>query len=156
MSTKKTAALQAVCLAICSAATLASAAFAPASAKGVTLIQQRDGSTHTYSGVDMRVAGQTVTLRSADGKGTMMISTSACSFKNDLMRCLPYDVMLVQAGKTHHIQLSHGTVFMNLTGAAHRLPLSSESLAPRSVLVLLNTAHGTYVTAKGRLDGVKP
>jgi hypothetical protein len=36
-----------------------------------------------------------------------------------------------------------------------RLPLSSEMLAPRTVLVLLKTAHGTYVTVKGTLDEVK-
>ncbi|HET6276253.1 MAG TPA: hypothetical protein VFE16_10025 [Candidatus Cybelea sp.] len=126
-----------------------------ASARGVTLIQESNGTVKTYSDVYMSVVGQTLTLRSADGKGTMRIATGACSFDKNVQRCLPYSVTLTQAGKTHTIMLSYGTVFMNLTNQSHELPRSSDMLAPRTVLVLFKTAHGTYVTVKGTLDQVK-
>jgi hypothetical protein len=127
----------------------------PASAKGVTLIQQANGTVKTYSNVYMAVAGQMLTLRSSDRKGTLTIATGACSFDKNVQRCLPYSVTLTQGGKTHKIALSYGTVFLNLTNEAHYLPRSSEMLAPRTVLVLFKTAHGTYVTIKGTLDEVK-
>lgn len=127
----------------------------PAGAKGVTLIQQSNGTVKTYSNVYIAVAGQMLTLRSSDSKGTLTIATGACSFDNNVQRCLPYSVTLTQGGKTHEIALSYGTVFLNLTKEAHHLPRSSEMLAPRTVLVLFKTAHGTYVTIKGTVDEVK-
>ncbi len=127
----------------------------PASAKGVTLIQQSNGTVKTYSDVDVAVAGQMLTLRSSDRKGTLTIATGACSFDKNVQRCLPYAVTLTQGGRTHKIALSYGTVFLNLTNEAHQLPRSSEMLAPRTVLVLFKTAHGTYVTIKGTIDEMK-
>jgi hypothetical protein len=104
----------------------------------------------------MALAGQTLTLRTADGKGVLRIVTGACSFEKSVERCLPYSVTLTQGGNNHKIAISYGTVFLNLTNAAHQLPLSSDMLAPKTVLVLFKTAHGTYVTVKGRLDEAKP
>jgi hypothetical protein len=130
------------------------AAAAPASARGVTLIQESNGTVKTYSDVYIALAGQMLTLHSPDKKGTLRILTGACSFDNSVERCLPYSVTLTQAGKMHEIAISHGTVFLNVTNEAHRLPLSSDVLAPRTVLVLFKTAHGTYVTVKGTLDEV--
>lgn len=151
MKTPKGSVLAVACLAL-AAAWLA--AGLPASARGVTLIQESNGTVKTYSNVYMAVAGQTLTLRTSDGKGTLRIATGACSFDKNVQRCLPYSVTLTQSGKTHKIALSYGTVFLNLTSQAHQLPRSSDMLAPRTVLVLLKTAHGTYVTAKGTLDEV--
>jgi hypothetical protein len=126
-----------------------------ANAKGVTLIQQKNGNVKTYSDVFMALSGQTLTLRSADGKGVLRIMTGACSFAGSVQRCLPYSVLLTQSGRTRTIALAYGSVYLNLTSSAGRLPLSSEMLAPRTVLVLLKTARGTYVTVKGTLDEVK-
>lgn len=128
---------------------------APAQAKGVTLIQQRDGSVQTYKDVDIRLAKRTLTLRSADRKGVLTIVDGACSFTGALERCLPYAVNLTQSGKTRSIALSYGTVFLNLSGTEQRLTHSSDRLAPHTALVLLKTARGTYVTVKGTLDEVK-
>lgn len=126
-----------------------------ANAKGVTLIQQRNGNVKTYSDVFMGLTGQTLTLRSADGRGVLRIMTGACSFAESVQRCLPYSVLLTQSGRTRTIALAYGSVYLNLMNSPGRLPLSSEMLAPRTVLVLLKTAHGTYVTVKGTLDEVK-
>jgi hypothetical protein len=132
------------------------AAGLPASAKGVTLIAERSGKAKTYSNVNIALDRQTLTLRTADGKGILKIVTGACSFDNSVQRCLPYSVMLTQNGKTHPIAIDYGSVFLNLTNEAHHLPLSSDMLAPRTILVLFKTAHGTYVTSKGTVDEVKP
>ena len=128
---------------------------APANGRGVTLIQESNGTVKTYSNVYMALAGQMLTLYSPDKKGTLRILTGPCSFDKSVERCLPYSVTLTQGGKTHKIAISHGTVFLNITNQAHLLPLSSDMLAPRTVLVLFKTAHGTYVTVKGTLDEVK-
>ena len=136
------------------AAALALAVWSAASASGVTLIQQADGTVKTYVDVNIRMAGQTLWLRSADQKGVLKISNGACSFVGAIQRCLPYAVSLTQSGRTHQIALTQGTVFLNLSNSGQHLPRSSEELAPRTVLALLHTQHGTYVTIKGRLDEV--
>jgi hypothetical protein len=151
MKTPKRSVLAMTCLALVAAWF---AAAPPASARGVTLIQESNGTVKTYSDVYMALAGQILTLHSPDKKGTLRISTGACSFDKSIERCLPYSVTLTQGGKTHKIAMSHGTVFLNITNEAHQLPLSSDVLAPRTVLVLFKTAHGTYVTVKGTLDEV--
>ncbi len=136
---------------------MALAAFAavPADATGVTLIQQKDGSVKTYADVNIRLVGLTLTLRSPDGKGILTITTGSCSFANAIERCLPFAVTLEQNGKTHAIQVSYGTVFLNLTSDEHKMSLSSDTLAPHTALVIFKTAHGTYVTSKGKLDEVR-
>lgn len=125
-----------------------------ASAKGVTLVQQSDGSVQTYLDVMISVTGQKLRLETADQKGVLEIKNGACSFVGEIQRCLPYAVTLTQHGKSRPILLTHGTVFLNLTNDAQTLPHSSEELAPRTVLALLHTQHGTYITVKGRIDKV--
>jgi len=126
-----------------------------ANAEGVTRIQQSDGSTHEYRHVNIRLAGQTLWLRSGDHRGVLEVASGACSFKGEIQRCLPYMTTLRQHGKTHQIALEHGTVYLNLTDAVHQLPHSSEQLGPHEVLVLLHTMRGTSVSVKGTLDTVK-
>jgi hypothetical protein len=132
------------------------AAGSPAVGKGVVLVQQSDGAVKTYSDVYILLTGQTLTLRTSDRKGTLTVVTGACSFDKEVQRCLPYAVRLTQNGKTHRIAIDYGTLFLNTGAAPQHLPLSSEMLAPHTVLVLFKSAHGTYVTAKGTLDGVRP
>jgi hypothetical protein len=86
----------------------------------------------------------------------LKIVTGACSFVGGIQRCLPYAVSLIQDGKTRQISILHGTVYLNLSNAAEHLPLSSEELAPQTMLALWRTVHGTYVTIKGKLDEVAP
>ena len=137
-------------------AALAIATISVASAKGVTLVQQADGSVHTYIDVNIRLSGQTLWLRSADRKGVLKIGNGACSFIGAIQRCLPYAVALIQDGKTRQIAILHGTVFLNLSNTAQHLPRSSEELAPRTILALWRTVRGTYVTIKGTIDEVAP
>jgi hypothetical protein len=135
-------------------AAFAIATISAASAKGVTLVQQADGSVNTYIDVNMRLAGQTLWLQTADKQGVLKIVSGACSFTGAIERCLPYAVTLIQNGKTRQIAILHGTVFLNLSNTAQRLPLSSEELAPRTILALWRTVRGTFVTIKGELDEV--
>src|ERR1700729_1932796 len=136
-------------------AALAMATGSPAGANGVTLVQQADGSVQTYVDVYIRMAGQTLWGRSADKKGVLKIVTGACSFTGAVERCLPYAVTLTQDGNARQIAILHGTVFLNLSNSAQNLPLSSEELAPRTILALWRTVRGTYVTIKGKLDEVR-
>jgi hypothetical protein len=126
-----------------------------ASAKGVTLIQQADGSVRTYVDVSIRMVGQTLWLQTADKKGTLKIVNGACSFTGAIERCLPYSVTLIQNGNDRRIAILHGTVYLNLSGVAQSIPMSSQELAPRTILALWRTVRGTYVTIKGTLDEVR-
>ena len=125
---------------------------ATAGARGVTLIQQYDGKTQTYSNVRLHRSGKTLWVQNRGKSDELAITDGACSFVESVERCLPSVVILHQRGKTHQIQLSHGTVYFNLTNAAQQLPLSTESMAPNTVIVLFRTQRGTYVTIKGALD----
>ena len=128
---------------------------APVNAEGVTRVQQSDGSVQIYDDVNIRLSGQTLWLRTPDRKGVLEVASGACSFVGALQRCLPFTTTLHQHGKTHQIALEHGAVYLNLTDASHHMPHSSQRLRPHAVLVLLHTAHGTYVSVKGTLDAVK-
>jgi hypothetical protein len=127
----------------------------PVNAEGVTRVQQSDGAVQTYDRVNIRLAGDTLWLRSPDHQGVLEVTSGACSFVGQLQRCLPFMTTLHQHGATHQIALEHGAVYMNLTAGSHRLPHSSQRLDPHAILVLLHTEHGTYVSVKGTLDSVK-
>jgi hypothetical protein len=126
-----------------------------ANAEGVTRVQQSDGTVQTYDRVTIRLAGETLWLRSPDRRGVLEVTSGACSFVGQLQRCLPFRTTLHQHGTTHQIALERGAVYLNLTAGSHRLPHSSQHLGPHAVLVLLHTEHGTYVSVKGALDSVK-
>ena len=126
-----------------------------AGAEGITRVQQSDGATQVYRNVNIRLAGQTLWLRSPDRKGVLEVASGACSFAGEVQRCLPFTTTLRQHGKTHQIELELGTVYINLSDTARNLPHSSERLGPRGVLVLLHTIRGTIVSVKGTLDEVK-
>jgi hypothetical protein len=128
---------------------------AAASAEGVTRVQQSDGTVQVYEHVSIRLDGQNLWLRSADGMGVLEVADGACSFVREIQRCLPFETTLHQHGESHAIALEHGTVYLNLTDDPHRLPHSDDRLAPHNVLVLLHTARGTYISVKGTLDAVK-
>ncbi len=136
-------------LAVFALATLAT------NAQGVTRVQQSDGSTQIYRQVDMRLAGQTLWLRSPDRKGVLEVAGGACSFAGAVQRCLPVTATLHQRGQTHEIALKRGTLYLNLTDTEVRVPHSSERLGPHHVLVLLHTERGTIISVKGTLDTIK-
>lgn len=62
---------------------------APASAQGITRVQQSDGSVQVYRDVRMRLNGKTLWITSADRRGALEIANGACSFAGELERCLP-------------------------------------------------------------------
>ncbi|HTV92246.1 MAG TPA: hypothetical protein VMG98_05985 [Verrucomicrobiae bacterium] len=136
----------------CVLATLAPGA---ADANGVVRVQQSDGSVREYPQTAMRWTGQTLWLHSADGKGVLEITTAACSYAVNLVRCLPYAITLHQNGAKRSIAVAHGTIYMNFSTEAHRVPYSSESLAAHHLLVAIRTQHGTYITVRGHVDEVK-
>jgi hypothetical protein len=123
-------------------------------AAGVTHIQQADGSIKVYNDIRMHLKGHTLWITSSDGKGTLEVRNSACSYVGDVKRCLPDAVTLHQFGRDHKIALDHGTVYLNLTGSDQPLPLSSKHIAANSLLILMKTARGTYVSVRGTLDEV--
>jgi len=142
-------------LAVAAAFTVLAGSLRPATAEGVTRIQQADGTVQVYRHVTMRMAGATLSLRSGDHAGTLDVTSGACKYLAGLQRCLPYKTVYHHDGVAHAIVLEHGTIYTNLTGDAVQLPHSADRLGPHEVLVLLHTARGTYVSVTGTLDQIK-
>ncbi len=125
---------------------------ANASASGVVNVQRSDGTTSTYPGATITFVGKTLHVRSADAKGTMVIERDACSYRAPIVVCLPTHFLLRQDGTERPIDLASGTVYINLTDRAQLLPLSSQRLSPRSILLSVRTQHGTSISVDGTID----
>lgn len=157
MKTPKRSVLAITCLALAAASLTAGP---PASARGVTLIQESNGTVKTYSDVYMALGGQMLTLRSPDKRGTLRILTGACSFDKSVERCLPYSVTLTQGGKTHKIAISPNRLSEHYkrspssfrsprtAGSRHR----SSSLQDRA----RNVRHGEGDTRRGEIMNRNP
>ena len=137
-------------LLVCAAA---AACIAPAGATGTVRVQQNNGTAKLYENVTIHFRHGHLRLISSDGKGTLIIDHSACSFINEIERCLPLDVKLDQGGTVRALGLADGTVFVNDTDSVQQLTFSSHRLPPHSIYLTIRTQHGTYVTAKGAIDG---
>jgi hypothetical protein len=128
---------------------------APAAASGTARIQQKDGAVKTYANVYIRIANKSMSISSADRKGTFILQKAACSMVGKLMRCYPYDATLKQNGASRKIVLTNGTVWLNPGSQKEHLPKSSTQLPPRGVLLSLKTKAGTYVSVTGTIDELK-
>jgi len=127
----------------------------PAQAKATVQIQQSDGSSQTYDDVSVKlVKNQALHLTTADGKGTLIINKAACSYIGEIQRCLPYSASLDQGGSTKPIDFKDGTAYANMTDQNQTLPLSSQQLPPRGIVMLLKTKIGTFISVKGTIDEV--
>lgn len=125
---------------------------APAAATGTVRIQQSNNSVQTYTGVMLRIVNRTLTLTSADGVSTVVISGGSCDRESELVRCKGGKLSLKQGGQLHVIRFKSSTFYFNLTDQAQVLPLSTMKVGPHSVMFAATTAKGTYITGNGRLD----
>jgi hypothetical protein len=126
--------------------------FGAANATGTAHIQQRDGSSKTYTNVRIAIRNESMALTSSDGKGTFVLGKAACTKIGALIQCLPYDATLLQSGRSMHIALKSGTVWLNPSSTMQQLSHSSTQLPPRGVLLSVETKRGTYVTLTGVVD----
>ena len=142
-------------LGMVAAAVLLSVAFAQgaASAKGTMKVQQADGSVQVYNDVEIRAGNKQLKVTTADGKGTLRIDRAACQTVGELLRCLPYDMILTQNGKTYALDFQQGVVYVNKTKEKHNLPLSSTSVPPNGILMGISTKIGTFASMTGTIDG---
>jgi hypothetical protein len=129
---------------------------APAGATGTVRIQQYDGTVRNYDGAVIRVKHNTIRVWSHDGKGTLVIDRAACSYVGELERCLPTTFQLKQSGQTKTIQLVNGLVYFNPTDSAQQLSNSSQQLPPHSLMLMLHTLRGTYISVHGNIDELQP
>jgi spore germination protein GerM len=137
-------------------AALFAALVAPAAATGTVRIQQHDNSVQTYTGVVMKIVGRTLTLTSADGVSTVVISGGTCDRSTELIRCTGGGMSLKQDGVNHVIPFRSATFYFNLTDQDQELPLSTLKVAPHSVVFSAHTVKDTYITGTGKLDQEPP
>jgi hypothetical protein len=141
------------CAALLVAGALTVAGAIPAQAEGIARIAERDGTVREYPVSLQVIDHRAVHIVSADGRDTLAVSKAACSYLGELERCLPYRIVLDRAGKRHPIDFRQGTEYLNRTASEQQLPLSSRHVPPHGILLLLVTAHGTYITVSGTIDG---
>ncbi len=125
---------------------------APASATGNVKIQQRDGSIRTYTGVTFKIASKTLTIESADKYSKVILRGADCAHQGDIVRCTGGAFTLVQGGEPHAVKFKSATFYFNLTDQDQPMPLSTMKVAAHSVVFVMQTAKGTYVTGNGKLD----
>lgn len=125
----------------------------PASANGTARIQLPDGSTKTYTDVQIRANRDNLALTSSDGKGTLVFARASCAKVGELLECLAYDATLFQNGQTMHIPLKYGTVWYNPSDTTQTLSNSSTQLPQHGILLTAESKRGTYVSLTGVLDG---
>jgi len=115
---------------------------------------QPDGTLETYPDVTIKILHNALYVTSDDGEGTLVITRAACSYQGQIMVCLPTGVTLVQSGTAKPLDLTTGTVYLNLTQDPQQLAMSSQQLPARSILLSMSTKRGTYVGVTGRIDSV--
>ena len=131
---------------------------APAGATGLVRVQQANGSIQEYPNarIDYSPDAKTLTITTADGKGTLVIDQAACSYVGDIYRCLLTHMSLTQTGQTKPLDFSNGTIYANTTDGNLNLPLSSQVVPPKGIVMALTTNAGTYISMTGTIDsGVK-
>ncbi|MGR4065415.1 MAG: hypothetical protein ACLQPV_08200 [Vulcanimicrobiaceae bacterium] len=131
---------------------------APAGATGLVRVQQNNGSIQEYPNVriDYSKDAKTLTITTADGKGTLLIDQAACSYLGQVYRCLLTHMSLTQNGQTKPLDFSNGTIYANTTDGNLNLPLSSQIIPPKGIVMALTTDAGTYISMTGTIDsGVK-
>jgi hypothetical protein len=124
-----------------------------ANASGTARVEQSDGVIREYRVTLDVIDHRAVRITSQDHRGTLVIGKAACSYLGELERCLPYSIVLDQDGKQHRIAVQRGTEYLNRTGSVQQLPFSSRQVPAHGLLLLLLTAHGTYITVSGSVDG---
>lgn len=142
-------------LALVCAAALIGRAATPAMASGTLSVWLADGTAQQYSGVTIRYVSHTLRVTSADGKGTFIINRAACSYNGQVQVCLPDKISIEQGGSTKPIDMSHGTVYANLTDENRQLPNSNQQIPPRGIVMSITTKIGTIVNLTGTIDEVQ-
>lgn len=124
-------------------------------AVGTARIQLPDGDVKFYKNVFIRIKNEAMAITSADGVGTLVLGKAACTRVGELLRCIPYDATLDQRGRSRHIALQSGTVYVNTSNSPQTLPYSSTKIPPRGVLLSVRSKRGTYVSLSGVIDQVQ-
>ncbi|MBV8637448.1 MAG: hypothetical protein JO322_05135 [Candidatus Eremiobacteraeota bacterium] len=122
------------------------------SATGTARIQQPDGDVKVYKNVRIAIEHKQMTVTSADGVGTFVISRAACSAVDKLVRCYPYDAVLKQHGMTLPITIVEGTAWLNPSANKAHLPNSGTELEPHGLMLSFRTKRGSYVSLSGVVD----
>ncbi|HXP92381.1 MAG TPA: hypothetical protein VN905_02860 [Candidatus Binatia bacterium] len=135
------------------AAAVLCATISPATAQGVVKVLQNDGSNQVYNNVVIDYKkGIELRITTADKKGTLIIDNAACSYVGEIIRCTVSSLSLRQGGVMQRLDLERGTIYANLSSKRQQLPLTSQSLDPRGILLALRTKIGTYLTMTGAID----
>ena len=125
---------------------------ATAGATGTISIHRSNGTSNSYSDVEIRVFSGSLFLTSDDGNGTIVVTQAACSYQGKMIVCLPIAAALVQQGESDALNLRNGTIYLNYSDTAQPLSRSSAKVPARSIMVALTLNDGTFIDARGKID----
>lgn len=125
-------------------------------ATGLVRVQQNDGTVQVYPNARIRFAktARSLSITTADGKGTLTIEQAACSYIGQLYRCLLTQMSLTQNGQTNPLDFENGTLYANTTANPIQLPLSTQTVPAKGIVMALKTKIGTYLSVTGTIDSV--
>ena len=123
-----------------------------ASATGTINIQHKNGTANTYRDVEIKVFSGSLFLTSDGGNGTIVVTRSACAYREQIIVCLPTTAALVQDGESNALDLKTGTIYLNYTNTEQQLSHSTTKLPANSILLALSMRNGTFINVRGRID----
>lgn len=125
---------------------------APSNATGTINIQHKDGTVNTYRDVEIKVFSGSLFLTSDGGNGTIVVTRSACAYREQIIVCLPTTAALVQDGDSNALDLKTGTIYLNYTNTEQPLSHTSAKIPANSVILALSMNNGTFINVRGRID----
>jgi len=126
-----------------------------ADATGTTRIQHRDSDVTDYRHTRFTIDNHALSLTSPDGKAKLTIALIGCVKTGELHTCQPGGAEYRKNGAVRAVNITSGTLYFNPTGEKLPLSLSSTQVPPHGVILTIHTARGTYLSATGKIDGLK-
>jgi hypothetical protein len=126
-----------------------------AGATGTTRVTQKDGKVQEYPGTRFTVAGHALTLVSPDGKGALRIAIVNCVKTGEIHRCEPGGAEYLENGQIRALDITSGSLYFNTTGEKQTMSYSSTQIPPYGVIMTVQTAKGTFISATASIDGLK-
>jgi hypothetical protein len=126
-----------------------------AKATGTTRIQHSESNITDYRNTRFTIDNRALSLTSPDGRAELRITLVGCVKAGELHRCRPGGAEYRKNGAVRAVNIASGTLYFNPTGQEQPLSLSSTQVPPHGVILTIHTARGTYLSATGKIDGLK-
>jgi hypothetical protein len=123
----------------------------PSLANGLVRIEQSDGSSKVYHGVEIANTDAAVYFVPASSE-ELIIQKRGCTSEDQIQVCPTPDVEFSRYGVIEDLLVSHAFLFVNTTQQSHQIRKSRVTLSPNTLMVEILTSKGTFIRALGIVD----